>query len=382
MTRVVQLAIVLGLLGACYVPVYEASCTADADCLDGPCVDRQCRWADGGWRGGSAGGGGGGGSAGGSMGGGIGGAGGNIAGGSGGVGGATGGGAQAGGMGGNGGGSTGGAGGGVACPGCRDGAGRCLPGDSQGACGLDGGTCVSCAGAQACASGQCVAPCDPTLCIGCCSASGCVTPLQMNPQACAHHGTCGTCLPGQFCRHGDCVPNTGCGPMSCGVCCDAYGQCQPNYLPESCAPSGMACVQCPHDASCVSGACVFVVVDAGAPPVPIGAACATTSDCQPPLNQFCIPGVVGGYATGFAGGYCSAPCGTCPGGVCVTEPVPGRTGSTCRQSCSPIAPACRVGYVCQPYTLGTGYCRPYCSMPGLNAACPAGQTCDPVGVCL
>lgn len=151
---------------------------------------------------------------------------------------------------------------------------------------------------------------------------------------------------------------------------------------EACG-SGSACVQCASGQSCVGGRCIVVVVDAGAPPVPLGAPCATATDCQPPLSQFCLPALDAGNATGFNAGYCTAPCGTCPSGICVTEPVPGYSGGTCRESCSAVAPNCRVGYVCQPYTLGRSFCRPSCAMSGLYSACPAGSTCDRAsGVCL
>jgi hypothetical protein len=66
--------------------------------------------------------------------------------------------------------------------------------------------------------------------------------------------------------------------------------------------------------------------------------------------------------------------------VCITEPVAGFSGSTCRATCP--APGtgqstCRAGYVCAANgTTGTGYCRPNCNNPSALGSCPAGQTCN------
>lgn len=115
--------------------------------------------------------------------------------------------------------------------------------------------------------------------------------------------------------------------------------------------------------------------------VEAGSACTADSQCQPPLNQFCLAGGM----TGYPGGYCTATCNAnlpCTTGLCVTETVFGVSASTCKQFCFGVGQGrdvCRAGYVCAAGNTGLppliGWCRPRCENGGL-ASCPAGTTCN------
>jgi len=388
--RVLLCGFAVGVLGACYVPVYETPCSWDADCPDGQwCVNAQCRPPSDGGRGGGTGGGtaggSGGGIAGGAGGGGGGGAGGGFGGGSGGgsgggFGGGSGGG-FGGGFGGGGGGGFGG-GGGPTCTGCFDASGQCRTGTTRQACGINGSVCVACGAQSACVGGQCVMqPCGPGTCNGCCMGGRCIGPGQQTVVTCGAGGAvCVTCTPGQLCQNGGCVTPS-CGPMTCPGCCDvATGLCQSGQTAAACGVNGTLCRACPGG-PCLNGTCP-VAVDGGTVAGPIGAPCVGSTDCA---SQACLPEFVAGQPSGYVGGYCTAQCAgsPCTSGTCVTETIFGATSSTCRAVCAPQASSCRAGYVCQPFATGSGYCRPNCTNGGLLSGCATGQACDATtGLCL
>ncbi|MEW6435423.1 MAG: hypothetical protein AB1730_28335 [Myxococcota bacterium] len=358
---------------ACFSAVPEgATCTTDADCGSGKvCANGACTTVsdDGG-----AGGGTGGGTAGGAGGG-------DDAG----QGGGAGGGDDAG--------QGGGAGGGTAPDGGMPDAGvcgcmsvlGCQPGDSPLACGTGGaGTmCVNCGIGEQCVNGACVmAACGPMTCNGCCTNNFCVTPTQQNRLACGSNGAaCMGCGMGQQCTNGACVTPPPCDATTCPTGCCQNGQCQPGNTNRSCGTGGAACMPCGLGNQCVAGACL--TPDGGAvTPVAAGSPCTSSMGCQPPQGAFCIRESAFGQPSGYTGGYCSAQCGTmqpCASGVCVTEPLFGVSGSTCRASCTGPGlgqSTCRTGYVCVGIAgATTGYCRPNCNNGGL-AACPTGQMCD------
>lgn len=428
---------------ACWTPVVETQCQTDQDCGSGwRCIERQCH-PPGAGGGGTAGGGGsvGGGVGGGSVGGGAGGggAGGGVGGGF--VGGGPGGGAGGGFVGGGPGGGVGGGigGGGGACPGCYDASGQCVPGTSNLQCGMGGFVCTTCAPNETCSSGKCLPlGCNNTTCSGCCLANGlCVAPQNQSASICGLQGAlCASCAPGQQCRNGactsvcdaqtcpggccgstgcqmpsdrqcgvlgqQCVPCpvgfrcvngacSGCGPQTCMGCC-LNGQCSAGTSSAACGILGQACLACPIGTSCQGGVCAPFLPDAGfgggagggggtGNNINVGTACGADTECQPPLNQFCLPGT---GTTGYPGGYCTATCSAnlpCTTGICVTETVFGVSASTCKSFC--FAPGggqdvCRSGYVCAtgstPLPL-IGWCRPRCENGGL-ASCPAGTTCN------
>jgi hypothetical protein len=158
--------------------------------------------------------------------------------------------------------------------------GTCVPDCAGKACGPDGcgGACGTCAEGTQCVSGAC----EPGPCVPDCAGKAC------GPDGCG--GACGTCVEGWMCRDGACAPvqvcvsdceGRECGPDGCdGVCgtcvppkkCNDEGRC---YEPETCIPScgdrecgtdgcGGVCGRCGQGETCVDGACVVGVPDAGA----------------------------------------------------------------------------------------------------------------------
>lgn len=371
-------------LTACFSPVPEVECLRDVDCADaGLCVATRCVPA--GTGGGTA-----------SGGGGTGGSGGGIGGG--GVGGGIGGGA--------GGGIGGGAGGGggiavdAGMCGCRDGLGNCQDGTSPFACGTGATQCRACSVGEQCVSGACMmGACGPQSCAGCCTSNFCVAPNQQTRFSCGTQGqACAQCPMGQTCQNGLCSTPS-CDVLSCPSGCCANGQCQPGQSRFACGIAGQMCMRCPMGQNCMSGICLPGGIDGGSPTdggfpmpdagagVPVGSACTTTQQCQPPFSAFCLQDNLGGQPTGYAGGYCTATCGggsACTtGSVCITESFFGAAQSTCRASCSQVGQqsTCRTGYVCAP-SPNSGFCRPRCDNNGALSACATGQMCNTTtGVC-
>ncbi len=414
--RRVVLALAALTAASCFHAVVEVECVKNADCDAGLCLDGVCTaGSDGGVTGGghhAAGGGAG------SSGGGVGATGGGFAGA--GPGGGTG--------------SLGGGTGTSCTTGCSSVLG-CQPGDSALACGTGGAQCATCNFGDQCVNGACMAAsCGAQSCNGCCLQGICVPPFAQTANNCGANGT--VCVQ---CPQGDSCSNGACQPMGCTGCLGPNGTCvaRSAQSPQACGSNGTACMACPAGANCVNGACTTTPptcancngccdstgtcrggnnqlacggngsvcqtcgvgstcmnrtctplvggTDAGTGAHPVGAACTSSQQCQPPQGAQCIPETVGGQSTGYTGGYCTRQCGAqgCMGNaVCVTETVFGTAQSTCRQPCGgSTSVPCRQGYVCQATASGDQYCRPDCNNGGLLSACPQNQTCTAAGTC-
>ena len=199
---------------------------------------------------------------------------------------------------------------------------------------------------------------------------------------------------GQSCQNGACSTPV-CDVVTCATGCCANGQCDTAQSRFACGVAGQMCMRCPMGQRCNSGVCLPPLgVDGGISPdagttVPVGSACTTQSQCQPPFNATCIQEVLGGQATGYTGGYCTRQCSTSnpctTGGVCITESFFGATQSSCRATCAQVGmpSSCRTGYACAPGPGSvTGFCRARCDVMGALSSCAAGQMCNvSTGLC-
>ena len=255
--------------------------------------------------------------------------------------------------------STGGSGGSVqntcaaTCAGCCSPDGQCRPGNTIGACGKSGASCLACDQLGfACQGGVCAGvkpPCDPTTCAsGCCDAAGnCKT--GDTSDACGQAGgACVDCAAqGKGCAAGACQGAPApCGPATCTGCCDATGKCQPGVVANQCGAGGKACETC--------------------------------SGAQPTCTQ--------------PGSYCAAfpACGpqTCPDGCCdaAGQCVTGKENKSCGQkgqSCKDCAAAseecapqgfCFAGKHCGPDN-----CAGCCTLTGECQAGGANDACGQYG---
>lgn len=179
------------------------------------------------------------------------------------------------------------------CPGgcCAfDGSGneQCLSGTEATACGRGGEVCTNCEDdGRACdlSTRSCgTTRCDASNCSGCCVGDLC---LPGNSQfACgANGGSCGRCNAGEVCRvtsvgGGRCeTTQTKCGPANCGGCCTVNGTCLGGQTDDACGRLGQQCDRCNQ----INEYCV-----------PDGLPGART--CQP--FQFCGPGNCDGCCLG------------------------------------------------------------------------------------
>ena len=314
--------------------------------------------------------------------------------------------------------------------------GVCQPGTTAATCGAGGGACVTCSGRQFCNGGRCDGPdagvrCGPGTCSGCCTQTGnCVAGSQLaqcggggalcqacfasqsctnnrctsvtcqgcvtaagacvagtSDQACGSAGgTCVACRFNERCQSGRCVGRGdggmgGCGPGNCPGCC-AFGFCLSGNDGFACGRNGQVCAQCPGGSACNAGQCGPPPTDGGAPR-PVGAPCASSTECSSNNTLFCLPELAG-----WPQGYCTATCSGigpnnagCQGQVCETAAA-SSSATLCFQACGGNT-ACRPGYVCQPAVGSAGvtyaFCRPPCSTPGIT--CGTGQTCGDAGIC-
>ena len=246
--------------------------------------------------------------------------------------------------------------------GCREGyvceAGACLP-----ACGRQRG----CGGRICGEDGVCRAPTDVgEACedAGTCDGGVCLTDDGWTDghcsAACEEDDACGE---GGACRRLQ-------GQGTCLAACDGPTACRAGYV---CSPAWAACLpdcrdgwDCGETLDCRrDGLC-------GPPPgdAEIGEVCEAPPDC---VSGHCFPEGAEGSETGWAGGYCVAPCfsdSECPDGAGCWPLLPGRF---CLDGCGGAAD-CRDGYVCDP---DWDVCLPDCR---LGWSCGAGR-CDPDGVC-
>jgi hypothetical protein len=187
--------------------------------------------------------------------------------------------------------------------GCCDGV-MCQSGSDPGACGVTGGSCVTCSGASACLpTGKC----------GCASASECG-----EGQACTDGGCSAVCSDsspcnGACCFQGCCslFPNPATGPSCLGTA-DSV----------ACGPPGGQCTQCSL-------------------PGPYAV-------CNPDYTCTCRVGPLGSPACGGPG--CAVGCSS--GQACVEETS--GTGQVCGTSCSATRPCngtcCTAAGQCAPYS--------------------------------
>jgi hypothetical protein len=135
---------------------------------------------------------------------------------------------------------------------------QCITSQSATACGSGGASCQSCPSGDSCVSGQCTTPggtCDASTCPnGCCQNNTCQTGNTLG--ACGTGGTaCAACASNQTCTSGQCAGGTGCTPSSCPAGCCQNNACQPGNTQQACGTSGAACSACPTGTSCTNGTC-------------------------------------------------------------------------------------------------------------------------------
>lgn len=138
------------------------------------------------------------------------------------------------------------------CAGCCEGD-VCLSGTDINECGAGGAQCQSCSsfGVQ-CTSfgpgrgGFCGgALCGPQNCKGCCNGDICMDGTSNG--ACGVAGkVCATCATNATCSNGACTttPPPVCTPQTCPGCCDAQGKCEGGFLDTACGSSGASCFDC------------------------------------------------------------------------------------------------------------------------------------------
>jgi hypothetical protein len=153
------------------------------------------------------------------------------------------------------------------CGGCCTDLGECLDGTARLECGSRGSSCTACKSSERCVSSGCealpmvdagiqdsgVSECK---CVSsCCLANGqcspnngidaCGPPLQW----------CGTCASAQRCERGMCVA------ARCSGCFDPLGACRSGLEVGACGPAGGICVSCGEDQTCRNGTCAFTRCD-------------------------------------------------------------------------------------------------------------------------
>jgi hypothetical protein len=178
----------------------------------------------------------------------------------------------------------------------------------------------------------------------------------------------GNCPAGQVCADlGDglyCLP----GCAAAADCREAY-VCNP--VLGACLPDCTLGWDCGDDFLCGGdGLCVVDWPELA----PVGGPCDQDADCS---DGWCLEETGGGAPTGWSGGACTVPCG--PGGLC-----PAAAGCMvlegegwCLPRCQgPGGPACRDGYVCDPFM---HVCVPSCQNAGWD--CGEIYPCREDGVC-
>lgn len=227
---------------------------------------------------------------------------------------------------------------------------QCLSGTEATACGRGAEACTNCEDdGRACdlSTRTCgTTRCDATNCSGCCVGDLC---LPGNSQfACGENGgQCGRCNTGEVCRitsvgGGRCESaQTKCGPANCGGCCTASGQCLDGLRDGACGRLGQQCEVCGSGETCTPDG------------LPGARTCQPTQFCGPSncdgccLGDVCVPsGAQSNGACGIKGQQCTS-CGpnqTCnPAGFCENA-----------NNCGPLSCAgCCVGEVCAVGTQNT-----------------------------
>jgi hypothetical protein len=191
-------------------------------------------------------------------------------------------------------------------------------------------------GGKACVSGAC------TGCtLNCTVISGGVSAIQCGGQSNGCEGHCTTCPVGQSCTSGVCASCT----SSCAVVSGGRTVTECGGQPDDC---GGSCTACPIGQTCSSsGTC---------------GACAP--DCSPSGVTEC-----GGQDNG-----CGGACTSCPAGESCSAAGSCETAVTCVPSCTNYNSSQNISY--QKCNGASDGCTGSCS-----ATCPAGDTCDPLGLC-
>jgi len=305
------------------------------------------------------------------------------------------------------------------CLGCIAPDGGCAGGESNLACGSGGTTCAACASPARCELKRCYTPdgggtgggtggaggsgggtggasagggtggggafvCNANTCPnGCCNGNACST--AQTSQRCGLNGVaCVSCTGNQQCTNGRCVQRQSDGGVcaNCAGCC-FQNNCFPGNQSFACGAGGIACLICANGTVCSGGTCT--VSDGGRP---IGAACASSTECTATSFSFCMPA-----SAGWSDGYCTQVCTQqgldpgCNGAFCAPSTF-SASALVCLARCRADGGQgnCRTNYACQPRVAPSGAtdatCQPRCVAGSTGTGCAAGQTCTDGGICL
>ncbi|HXN33009.1 MAG TPA: hypothetical protein VN894_14160, partial [Polyangiaceae bacterium] len=238
--------------------------------------------------------------------------------------------------------------------GCCDATGACQPGASDTECGTPYISCENCtlSGTQ-CSNQQCGASLDAGVCnaqscpSGCCDSFG-QCQQGITSTACGNSGTnCQTCLASnQTCSNQQCVtpPDAGsqCGPMTCGGCCDALGNCVQVFSDTVCGWGGKQCFNCAQ----LGGKCsAFGLPFMGPPPPNVFPGTCELPDGAVPCAQSCdgCCDVSGACQPGFINAQCGETGNACQDCTTITPP------STCDLTVSPRTCTSQQGQCPAPY---------------------------------
>jgi hypothetical protein len=220
--------------------------------------------------------------------------------------------------------------------------------------------------------------CDATNCTGCCVGDLC---LPGNSQfACGQNGgQCGRCNTGEVCRitsvgGGRCeTAQQKCGPANCGGCCTSSGQCLNGLSDSACGRLGEACDVCAFNESCTPDG------------LPGARTCQPDTFCGPDncdgccLGDICIPaGAQTDDTCGIKGQQClqCGPNQTCnSAGFC--ETIPEDCGPDNCDGCC-VGGVCARGFQNTACGSGGGQCQ---NCRNQNATCSASRTCEQTPVC-
>ncbi len=253
---------------------------------------------------------------------------------------------------------------------CDDAIHGCVPHCDQAGCpaGLDCGGDGQCAvSTRTPLGGPCIADLD-------CATGICFAPLDGDTFTGWHGGTCAVACSGGLCPEGGaCVVLDG--AAWCVAACDAEAACREGYVcqPElgACLPDCTLGWDCGEGYLCdADGTCRHDWPEL----TPVGGPCQQDAEC---LDAWCLEAQDSEGPTGWVGGSCTVPCG--PAGLCPPESgcmvIEG--AGWCLSRCQgPGAPACREGYICDPFM---HVCVPSCGNDGWE--CGEIYECREDGVC-
>lgn len=251
----------------------------------------------------------------------------------------------------------------LTCLGCCNGAGNCVAGTQNNACGQPTGVaCTNCSATGKICDGPtrtCVSPCNPGSCPnGCCNGDVCVTGIQND--LCGTGGlACQNCnATNQVCQGQQCRDR--CGPLNCaGGCCLPSNACTLGVANSACGSNGAACANCTANNS---------VCDTAANP----RACTNAGSCPSPYNQ--CPGGTTMPITPQTQGLCPDVDLSALQGACGAGPdTP--SCQTALQTLAAINPACAtcIRPFAEPFNQLNGIYR--CVAPFVNNTCRGNMGC-------